>query len=110
MRAAQYLYVCETFPIRVAGVVEGRTVTAVFSAQREGVEPAVIGDLSVTLEETDGEYGADVPRDDLTADITAAGLMRRAIYLHLDDGVDWHDVWPLVPVDIDPDLLPPLTS
>ncbi len=111
MRAPQYLYVCETFPIRVSGVVEGRTVTAVFSAQREGAEPPAIGDLSITLDDLDdGEHGADVSRDDLGGAINTAGLMRRAVYLHIDDGVDWHDVWPLVPTDIDPDLLPPLRA
>ena len=110
MRAAQYLYVCETFPIRVSGVIDGRTVTAVFSEIGAGVAPAPIGALDFELVETDGEHGVDIPRGELADEMTTARRMRQTVYLHLDDGVDWHEVFPFVPVDVDPDLLAPLMS
>lgn len=52
--------------------------------------------------------GIDVARDILAAEIIAARLMRRTIYLHVDDG-HTREMYPFFTVDTDPDLLPPLT-
>lgn len=107
MRLTQYLYVHDTFPIRISAPT-GLTITARICETKEGM-PSAIGGLDDTLSETDpGDYGLDFSRTDLASDL--ASYMRRHVYLHLDDGAGWHDVWPFVVTDIDPDLLPPLPS
>ncbi len=112
MRAPTYLYVREAKPVRIGALGTGKTVVAKVCATREGV-PSAIGTLQMTLVETSPgseEYFGVFSRDDLLSQLTAAGKIGARVYLHIDDGVVWHDVWPWQVTDIDPDLLPPLTT
>lgn len=106
-RSTQYLYIREAFPVRINGLGTGKTVTAKFCEIQEG-DPVEIGSLTMTLPEdgATGDYADAFARSALLADL--AGKIKHRVYLHLDDGVVWHDVWPFVVTDTDPDLLPPL--
>jgi hypothetical protein len=99
------LYVRKALPVAVDGVGTGKTVIAKLCEERSG-DPPAIGTLSITLTETGttGNYTGLFARAALLSQITTAGLTGRVIYLHLDDGVAWHDVWAFRAVDVDPDL------
>lgn len=107
IRATQYLYVRQALPVTLTGLGTGKTVTAKFCEQRDG-DPADIGSLTETLTEdgTTGNYAGTFARADLLTDLAA--FVGTLVYLHLDDGVVWHDVWPFLVVDTDPDLLGPI--
>lgn len=106
-RTTTALYLREAFPVSISGLGEGKTVTAKICAEETG-DPSAIGTLSITLDESSpGEYFAFFPRADLLSEINAASMVGRAVFLHLDDGVEWHDVWPLKAVDRDPDIRAP---
>lgn len=109
VRSPRYLYVREAFPVVVNGLGAGKVVTAKMCANREG-DPAPIGTLTTTLapQTNPEDYSATFARAAILGELTTAGKLGARIYLHLDDGVVWHDVWPLQVTDVDPDLLPPL--
>lgn len=108
IRAPRYLYLYKALPITVNGAGTGKTVTAKLSAIREGA-PVHIGTLTLTLVEsgTTGNYFSAFARADLLSQLLANHLGKR-VYLHLDDGVVWHEVYPMQVTDVDPALLPPL--
>lgn len=110
IRAPQYLYLYTAFPVSITGLGTGKTVTAKFSATREG-NPSAIGSLTVTLTETGstGNYTGTFARADLLSELGST-YVNKPVYLHIDDGVVFHDVWPFRATDVDPDLLSPLAA
>lgn len=106
-RALEWLYIRESLSVSIpeSELGSGKTLTAKFSATAEG-DPADIGSLTETATASASAYSVEFTRADLVTDLATAYVGRR-VYLHLDDGAAWHDVWPYKVTDTDPSLLEP---
>lgn len=113
MRLRQYLDIFRTheFVVSEAELGAGKTLTCRLSEARGG-NPATVALVASTAQVTatavGGAYTIALTPTNMAS--LATDHLGRTIYAHLSDGAGWRDVWPLVPTDTDPDVLPVLTS
>lgn len=103
-RRARYLYIRESLSavLLETEVGSGKTCRARICATKAG-DPSAIGSSSASATASGGLYTLTIARATLVTDLAA--MLNQKVYLHLDDGAAWHDVYEYVVTDVDPDLL-----
>ena len=106
-KRTQWLYLYQDYRVSVpeSDLGSGKTCTFKLAETSPGDPAAIAAGVTGTATASGGEYARSFTRSDLRAALEAS-FVGRLIYLHADDGVNWHDVQPLRVTIIDPDLLP----
>ena len=108
-RAKQYVYLYESLGVTIpeSQLGTGKTLTAYWATSKKGA-PSALSSSTKTATASGESYTITYTRTELQSFL--ASLNTQTVYLHLDDGTAWRDVWEYVVTDTDPDLMPTLLS
>ena len=109
-RVPEYLFLYESLTVSIpetgaTGIGSSKTLTATFSSVRGTL--TAIGSLVATATAASGVYAITFARSSFLTDLTAS--VGKRVWLFLDDGAAWRDVYEYQVTDVDPDLIPALS-